>query len=217
MMDAALTAALLPSAARAGRRRRRRSRACHTDTRTLQPGDLFVALRGERFDGHDFVAAGASRAAPSAALVDRRRALARSPACRVAGAPTRWPALGAARRRLARALRAAADRGHRQQRQDHGQGDDRRHPARARSATARVLATAGQPQQRHRPAADAAAPARRRTAPRVVELGMNHPGEIALAGRASRSPTVALVNNAQREHQEFMATRRGGGARARRA
>jgi UDP-N-acetylmuramoyl-tripeptide--D-alanyl-D-alanine ligase len=23
----------------------------HTDTRSLQPGDLFVALRGERFDG----------------------------------------------------------------------------------------------------------------------------------------------------------------------
>ena len=27
-----------------------------TDTRTLQPGDLFVALEGERFDGHKFVA-----------------------------------------------------------------------------------------------------------------------------------------------------------------
>ena len=39
----------------------------------------------------------------------------------------------------------------------------------------------------------------------VVELGMNHPGEIALlAGIAA--PVVALVNNAQREHQEFMAT-----------
>ncbi|HSV48147.1 MAG TPA: UDP-N-acetylmuramoyl-tripeptide--D-alanyl-D-alanine ligase, partial [Ramlibacter sp.] len=39
----------------------------------------------------------------------------------------------------------------------------------------------------------------------VLELGMNHPGEIAtLAGLAR--PTVALVNNAQREHQEFMAT-----------
>ena len=25
------------------------------DTRMLQPGDLFIALRGERFDGHDFV------------------------------------------------------------------------------------------------------------------------------------------------------------------
>lgn len=26
-----------------------------TDTRTLQPGDLFVALQGDRFDGHDYV------------------------------------------------------------------------------------------------------------------------------------------------------------------
>ena len=25
------------------------------DTRTLQPGDLFFAVKGERFDGHDFV------------------------------------------------------------------------------------------------------------------------------------------------------------------
>jgi UDP-N-acetylmuramoyl-tripeptide--D-alanyl-D-alanine ligase len=38
----------------------------------------------------------------------------------------------------------------------------------------------------------------------VLELGMNHPGEIAyLAGLAR--PTVGLVTNAQREHQEFMA------------
>jgi UDP-N-acetylmuramoyl-tripeptide--D-alanyl-D-alanine ligase len=28
-----------------------------TDTRTLAPGALYVALRGERFDGHDYVAA----------------------------------------------------------------------------------------------------------------------------------------------------------------
>jgi UDP-N-acetylmuramoyl-tripeptide--D-alanyl-D-alanine ligase len=39
----------------------------------------------------------------------------------------------------------------------------------------------------------------------VVELGMNHPGEIAgLAAMAQ--PTVAVVNNAQREHLEFMHT-----------
>ena len=39
----------------------------------------------------------------------------------------------------------------------------------------------------------------------VVELGMNHPGEI---GRLSAiaTPTVGMVNNAQREHQEFMHT-----------
>ena len=42
-------------------------------------------------------------------------------------------------------------------------------------------------------------------APRCVELGMNHPGEIALLARIA-APTVALVNNAQREHQEFMAS-----------
>jgi UDP-N-acetylmuramoyl-tripeptide--D-alanyl-D-alanine ligase len=37
----------------------------------------------------------------------------------------------------------------------------------------------------------------------AIELGMNHKGEIAyLAGIAQ--PTVALVNNAQREHLEFM-------------
>jgi len=39
----------------------------------------------------------------------------------------------------------------------------------------------------------------------VVELGMNHPGEIAWLSRIAQ-PTVALVNNAQREHQEFMGT-----------
>ncbi|MEO5607515.1 MAG: UDP-N-acetylmuramoyl-tripeptide--D-alanyl-D-alanine ligase, partial [Polaromonas sp.] len=39
----------------------------------------------------------------------------------------------------------------------------------------------------------------------VVELGMNHPGEIALLAHWVL-PTVALVNNAQREHLEFMNT-----------
>jgi UDP-N-acetylmuramoyl-tripeptide--D-alanyl-D-alanine ligase len=37
----------------------------------------------------------------------------------------------------------------------------------------------------------------------VIELGMNHPGEIACIAKVA-APTVGLVNNAQREHQEFM-------------
>jgi UDP-N-acetylmuramoyl-tripeptide--D-alanyl-D-alanine ligase len=41
-----------------------------TDTRTLQPGDLFVALRGERFDGHDYVGA-ALAAGACGAVVER--------------------------------------------------------------------------------------------------------------------------------------------------
>src|SRR5690349_1100626 len=39
-----------------------------TDTRTLKPGALFVALTGPNFDGHDFVSAAAERQA-AAALV----------------------------------------------------------------------------------------------------------------------------------------------------
>jgi UDP-N-acetylmuramoyl-tripeptide--D-alanyl-D-alanine ligase len=41
-----------------------------TDSRTLKPGALFVALSGPSFDGHDFVAAAAERGA-AAALVER--------------------------------------------------------------------------------------------------------------------------------------------------
>jgi UDP-N-acetylmuramoyl-tripeptide--D-alanyl-D-alanine ligase len=42
-----------------------------TDTRSLKPGDLFVALRGERFDGHDYVEA-ALEAGACGAVVERR-------------------------------------------------------------------------------------------------------------------------------------------------
>ena len=33
------------------------------DSRTLEPGALFVAIRGPRFDGHDFLAAAHARGA----------------------------------------------------------------------------------------------------------------------------------------------------------
>jgi UDP-N-acetylmuramoyl-tripeptide--D-alanyl-D-alanine ligase len=39
----------------------------------------------------------------------------------------------------------------------------------------------------------------------VVELGMNHPGETAVLANIAK-PNIALINNAQREHQEFMGT-----------
>ena len=43
------------------------------DTRTVQQGDLFVALSGERVDGHDYVEQ-ALQTGASAALVSRRPA-----------------------------------------------------------------------------------------------------------------------------------------------
>lgn len=44
--------------------------AISKDTRTLAPGSLYVALRGDRFDGHDFAADAVARGA-SAMLVER--------------------------------------------------------------------------------------------------------------------------------------------------
>jgi len=52
------------------------ARVC-TDTREIQPGDLFFALPGERFDGHDFVDAALSGGASAAVVSDARRAPAR--------------------------------------------------------------------------------------------------------------------------------------------
>lgn len=51
-----------------------------TDTRSIRPGDAFVALRGERFDGHAYTGEAVRRGA-AMLIVD-------SPAARVAGTPT---------------------------------------------------------------------------------------------------------------------------------
>lgn len=47
-------------------------RGCHTDSRTLVAGSLFVALRGPNFDGHRYVAAARSRGARAALVSDLR-------------------------------------------------------------------------------------------------------------------------------------------------
>lgn len=52
----------------------------NTDTRTIQPGETFVALRGPHFDGHDYVADAVRRGA-AMVLLDR-------PEARVAGVAT---------------------------------------------------------------------------------------------------------------------------------
>src|SRR5205823_2732370 len=45
-----------------------------TDTRTLESGDLYIALKGERFDGHDFVSDALKRGAVAAVIADDRAA-----------------------------------------------------------------------------------------------------------------------------------------------
>jgi UDP-N-acetylmuramoyl-tripeptide--D-alanyl-D-alanine ligase len=169
-----------------------------TDSRAVQPGDLFVALKGERFDAHDFVADVLARGAV-AALVAEDFALENASLIRVDD--TRL-ALG----RLAAGWAAAAAcgaRGHyRLQRQDHGQGNADRHsqgPCRRAGGACHRW----QLQQRHRPAADlAGADAAHRYA--VLEMGMNHHGELTYLTGLAR-PQVALVNNAMRAHFGYFA------------
>ena len=171
-----------------------------TDSRALKPGELFVALRGERFDGHDFLGSAAERGA-AAAVVDRRH-VAAAPLPSLVVEDTRR-ALGdlarAWRRRFSPALVAVTG--------SNGKTTVKEMLAailRAHAGEAAVLATAGNLNN------DIGVPLtllRLRAEHRwcAIELGMNHPGEIAYLA-ALAAPTVAVVNNAQREHLEFMSS-----------
>jgi UDP-N-acetylmuramoyl-tripeptide--D-alanyl-D-alanine ligase len=172
-----------------------------TDSRTLERGALFVALRGEKFDGHRFIQAARQRGA-AAGMVDDRAA----PGSPGSGLPflvvddTRL-ALGrlAARWRLRFGIPVVSVAG------SNGKTTVKEMIAsilRAHYGEAHALATEGNLNN------DIGLPLtllRLRDAHRaaVVELGVNHPGETAYLGSIAR-PTVALINNAQREHQEFM-------------
>jgi murE/murF fusion protein len=72
-----------------GRRRQDRVQRVHTDTRTLQPGDLFVALKGERFDANDFIAQARDKGAV-AAIAQPGRLPAGFPGIEVPTAPLPW-------------------------------------------------------------------------------------------------------------------------------
>jgi UDP-N-acetylmuramoyl-tripeptide--D-alanyl-D-alanine ligase len=170
-----------------------------TDSRSAGPGDLFVAIKGERFDAHDFLADVAARNV-SAALVSRTPQDWNVPALRVTDTRVGLGALARGwRRKFSMPLVAVTG--------SNGKTTVKEMIASifaaAVGADAR-LATAGNFNN------DIGLPltlfrlnAAHRLA--VVELGMNHPGETSLLGKIAE-PTVAVVNNAQREHQEFMAT-----------
>jgi UDP-N-acetylmuramoyl-tripeptide--D-alanyl-D-alanine ligase len=170
-----------------------------TDSRTAGPGDLFVALKGDRFDAHDFLPEVAARGV-SAALVTRTPGDWRVPALRVDDTRAALGALARGwRRRFTMPLVAVTG--------SNGKTTVKEMIssifAAAVGADAR-LATAGNfNNEIGLPLTLFRLDSAHKLA--VVELGMNHPGETDLLAKIAE-PTVALVNNAQREHQEFMAT-----------
>ena len=171
-----------------------------TDSRQVAPGELFIALRGEHFNGHDFLATAAERGA-AAAMIDVE-ALADTKDCGlplVVVSDTRL-ALGALaadwRRRFELPLIAVTG--------SNGKTTSKEMIASILKAAFgdAVLATQGNFNN------DIGLPltllkldGSHRAA--IIEMGMNHPGEIGyLAGIAQ--PTVAIVTNAQRAHLEGM-------------
>jgi UDP-N-acetylmuramoyl-tripeptide--D-alanyl-D-alanine ligase len=169
-----------------------------TDSRALRAGDLFVALKGERFDGHDFVPQALAQGATAALVAaDRAQALAGN----LVSVPDPLAALAqlAGYWRVQFTLPVALVVG------SNGKTTVKEMLAailRAHFGEEEVLATQGNLNNaiglpltllRLRAAHRAA----------VVELGINHRGETRELAPLAQ-PTVALVNNAQREHQEFM-------------
>ena len=170
-----------------------------TDSRQAAPGALFVALRGETFDAHDFLDQVAARGV-AAVVVERLPAGFPLPAIVV---PDTLAALG----RIGNAWRS-------QFRIPVIGVTGSNGKTTVKEMIAAILAAAFGPDARLAtqgnlnneigvPLTVMRLGAGHRAA--VVELGMNHPGEIARLA-AIAAPTVALVNNAQREHQEFMHT-----------
>ena len=170
-----------------------------TNSKTVEAGNLFVALRGERFDAHDFIADVAALGA-AAVVVERLPDGLPMPALIV---PDTRYALGQIaqlwRKRFTVPLIGVTG--------SNGKTTVKEMIAAILSAafgTDHFLATRGNLNN------EIGVPltlfnlnAQHRAA--VVELGMNHPGEIARLTEIAL-PTVGVVNNAQREHQEFMAS-----------
>ena len=168
------------------------------DTRTLKPGDLFIAISGQRFDGHDFVNAAAERGA-CAAIVEHP-VDSPLPQVRVADARIALGQLGAAWRN-AYPGQVVGLTG------SNGKTTAKEMIAAVLSVDAKVLSTRGnlnndlgvpltllgiQPDQRYA----------------VIEMGANHLGEIAYVAALAR-PDVALITNAGEAHLEGFGSREG--------
>lgn len=172
-----------------------------TDSRKVTPGQLFVALRGEHFDGHAFVDE-VLRAGAAAAVVEKKWADLHGGRPLIAVDDPRL-ALG----RLAAHWRRCFDIPVIGITGSNGKTTVKEMCAailRTHLRADAVLATAGNfnndiglpltlfgLNESHHAA--------------VIEMGMNHPGEIAYLTRIA-APTVALVNNAQRAHLAGLGT-----------
>ncbi len=165
------------------------------DSRTLERGDLFVALQGPTFDGHDFVAKALQRGAAGALIHRRPQDLpADAPVIEVADTMRALEDLGrAARARTA--ARIAAVTG------SVGKTSTKEALRAVLSLFGATYASVGNlNNQWGAPLSLARMPRDSRYG--VFELGMNHAGEISPLSQMVR-PQVAIVTTVEPVHIEF--------------
>jgi UDP-N-acetylmuramoyl-tripeptide--D-alanyl-D-alanine ligase len=171
-----------------------------TDSRTLQAGDLFVALRGGNFDGHNFIKQAAERRA-AGAIVDRNwkeKAPKDFPLLRVDDTLIAYQQI-AARYRQSVPLKVIAITG------SNGKTTTKDFVAAALSTRFRVTKSDGN-FNNHVGLPRTILEARSKDEIGVWELGMNHPGEIAALAKIA-APDVGIITNIGVAHIEFMGTR----------
>jgi len=165
------------------------------DTRTLEPGDLFVALRGPRRDGHDFVAEALRQGAAAAMVAYSPEGVGPgAPLLRVADTQIALEALGRAARARADA-RVAAVTGSVGKT---GVKEALRHVLARQGLTSASVGSYNN--QWGVPLSLARMP--RKAAFGVFEIGMNHAGEITPLVKMVR-PNVAIVTAIAPVHIEF--------------
>jgi UDP-N-acetylmuramoyl-tripeptide--D-alanyl-D-alanine ligase len=174
-----------------------------TDTRTLQPGALYVALSGENFDGHRFVAQ-AIKAGATGVLVSQPVDV--SADITVMHVPDTLVAL----QRMAHASRLAFDGPVIAITGSNGKTTTKEMVAavcRAHYGDDAVLATVGNLNNHIGvPLTLLARKPSHKVA--VIEMGMNHFGEIALLTKLTE-PTIAVITNAGPAHLEGVGTLAG--------
>jgi len=170
-----------------------------TDSRALKAGDLFVALRGEKFDGHSFVPEAARRGAAGAMVEEVPAELPRGFAVLPVGDTLKALQQLAANYRRSLALQVVGITG------SNGKTSTKDMTAAALAAHFQVVKTEGN-FNNHIGLPLTMLRARGGDQIGVFEMGMNHPGEIApLAALAA--PDVAIITNIGMAHIEFMGSR----------
>ena len=168
------------------------------DSRSVKPGELFIALAGPKFDGHDFVADALARRAAAAVVARLPAGLAETaPLLLVDDTMAALEALGrASRRRTAAQIIGVTG--------SVGKTGTKEALKRALERQGATFASAGSlNNQWGVPLSLARMP--RETAWGIFEMGMNHPGEIDGLSRLVR-PDVAVITTVEPAHLGFFAS-----------